>query len=114
MNAQLGDGHLSTGIPGLDTILGGGLLASRIYLIEGEPGTGKTTTGLQFLAEGVRRGESVLYITLAESSAELAAVGASHGWNMNGIRIHEVLPSQDLLNPEQQYTMFHASEVEMA
>ena len=114
MNAPASQAYLSTGVPGLDAILGGGLVAGRIYLIEGEPGTGKTTTGLQFLAEGARRGESVLYITLAETSEELMSVAASHGWDMRGIRIHELLPPQDLLKAEQQYTMFHASEVEMA
>src|SRR5688572_10546845 len=105
---------LSTGIAGLDTILGGGLTPHRIYLIEGEPGTGKTTTGLQFLMEGVRRGETVLYITLAETCEELNEVAGSHGWDISQIRVHEVLPSEDLLKAEQQYTMFHPSEVEMA
>ena len=104
---------LSTGIAGLDNILGGGLTKDRIYLIEGEPGTGKTTTGLQFLVEGVRQGESVVYITLAETRAELQGVGESHGWDMAGIHIREVLPSENLLQPEAQYTMFHPSEVEM-
>ena len=70
---------LSTGIPGLDVVLGGGLSPHRIYLVEGEPGTGKTTTGLQFLREGLARGEPVVYITLAESGDELRAVAASHG-----------------------------------
>lgn len=84
---------LSTGIAGLDNILGGGLTKDRIYLIEGEPGTGKTTTGLQFLVEGVRQDESVVYITLAETGAELRGVGESHGWDMQGIHIQEVLPS---------------------
>jgi circadian clock protein KaiC len=104
---------LSTGIAGLDNILGGGLIKDRIYLIEGEPGTGKTTTGLQFLVEGARRGESVVYITLAETAAELAGVAQSHGWDMEGVHIHEVLPSENLLTPEAEYTMFHPSEVEM-
>jgi circadian clock protein KaiC len=107
------DAFLSTGIAGLDNILGGGLTRDRIYLIEGEPGTGKTTTGLQFLVEGVRNGESVVYITLAETAAELRSVAESHGWSMDGIHIHEVLPSENLLHPEAQYTMFHPSEVEM-
>jgi circadian clock protein KaiC len=106
--------NLSTGIPGLDTVLGGGLTPSRIYLVEGEPGTGKTTTGLQFLKEGVRNGETVVYITLAETSEELRAVAASHGWTLDHIHMHEVLPTEDLLREEQQYTMFHPSEVEMA
>ena len=114
MTEPIAEGFLRTGVPGLDTILGGGLTPGRIYLVEGEPGTGKTTTGLQFLQEGVRRGEVSLYITLAESEEELRSVAASHGWDMSGILIREVLPSQDLLKPDQQYTMFHASEVEMA
>jgi circadian clock protein KaiC len=105
---------LSTGIPGLDVILGGGLTPHRIYLVEGEPGTGKTTTGLQFLNEGALRGEPVVYITLAENREELAAVAESHGIGVAGIHIHEVLPTEDLLAAEQQYSMFHASEVEMA
>lgn len=104
---------LSTGIAGLDNILGGGLTRDRIYLIEGEPGTGKTTTGLQFLVEGAKHGESVVYITLAETEGELRGVGESHGWDMGGIHIQEVLPSENLLQPEAQYTMFHPSEVEM-
>ena len=104
---------LSTGIDGLDNILGGGLTPERVYLVEGEPGTGKTTTGLQFLVEGARHGESVVYITLAETSDELQGVADSHGWALDGIHIHEVLPSEILLQPEAQYTMFHPSEVEM-
>ncbi|MBI2769831.1 MAG: AAA family ATPase [Burkholderiales bacterium] len=105
---------LSAGIPGLDTVLGGGLTPNRIYLIEGEPGTGKTTTGLQFLRDGVAHGETVVYITLAESAEELRSVADSHGWDLSGILVHEVLPTEDLLKEDQQYTMFHPSEVEMA
>lgn len=108
------DKILSTGIPGLDSILGGGLTRDRLYLVEGEPGTGKTTAALHFLAEGVRQGESVVYITLAETAEELRDVAASHGWSMDGIYIHEVVPTENLLEPEHQYTMFHPSEVEMS
>jgi circadian clock protein KaiC len=104
---------LSTGVTGLDDILGGGLTPNRVYVVEGEPGTGKTTTGLQFLREGASSGESVVYITLAETDDELQGVAESHGWSMDGVHVHEVLPSESLLQPEAQYTMFHPSEVEM-
>ena len=105
---------LSTGIPGMDEVLGGGLTPNRIYLLEGEPGAGKTTAGLQFLNEGVRRGETVVYITLAENREELADVAASHGWDTSPMHVHEVLPDEKLLAPEEQYSIFHPSEVEMA
>jgi circadian clock protein KaiC len=104
---------LSTGVDGLDAILGGGLAPHRIYLIEGEPGAGKTTAGLQFLMEGQRRGESGVYITLAESHEELQAVADSHGWDISAIHVHEVLPTEELLAREDQYAMFHPSEVQM-
>jgi circadian clock protein KaiC len=102
-----------TGIDGLDEILAGGWSPSRLYLIEGVPGSGKTTLALQFLLEGVRRGESVLYVTLSESAEELAAVAASHGWSLDGIAIRELVPSEESLRPDDQYTMFHPSEVEL-
>jgi circadian clock protein KaiC len=104
---------LSTGVPGLDHILSGGLTSDRLYLIEGEPGTGKTTMALQFLHEGVRRGEQVLYITLAETAIELRAVAQSHGWEMEGIRVEEILPDEDVLDPAQQYTIFQPTEIEL-
>lgn len=104
---------ISTGVPGLDDILCGGLTPERLYLVEGLPGTGKTTLALKFLLEGVKNGESVLYITLSETRAELEAVAASHGWSIEGIDIHEVIPSEDFLDPAQQHTLFHPSEVEL-
>jgi len=104
---------LSTGVEGLDLILGGGLTSDRLFLIEGEPGTGKTTLALQFLYEGVRRGESVIYITLAETRVELQAVAQSHGWNMEGIHVEDIIPNENILHPDQQFTIFHPSEIEM-
>jgi len=73
---------VSSGIEGLDDILGGGFPASRFYLVQGDPGAGKTTLGLQFLLEGARMGERVLYVSLSESREELAAVAESHGWSL--------------------------------
>lgn len=105
--------RLASGVPGLDAVLAGGLTRDRLYLVEGEPGTGKTTLALQFLNEGVRRGERALYITLAETAVELRAVAASHGWDMAGIHVEEIIPDENALAPDQQYTIFHPSEIEL-
>jgi circadian clock protein KaiC len=102
-----------TGIPGLDEILPGGLPAKRLYLVEGMPGTGKTTLALQFLLEGRRLGERVLYVTLSETKEELLAVAESHGWSLDGIDLYELDASQARLKPEQEYTVFHPEEVEL-
>ena len=104
----------ATGIPGLDDILNGGLTRNRLYLVEGLPGSGKTTLALQFLLEGVRAGERVLYVTLSETREELEGVIASHGLSSHGIAIRELVPSTDSLNPDDNYTMFHPSEVELS
>jgi len=104
---------ISTDVVGLDDILGGGLRLGCVHLIEGEPGTGKTTTGLQFLMEGAQRGESVVYVTLKAAAAELKAMEASHKWNIEGVHIHAVLPAENLLQLEKPCTMFHLSKVEM-
>jgi len=104
----------ATGIEGFDDVLGGGLTPHRLYLIEGVPGSGKTTLALQFLMEGVQRGEPVLYITLSETEEEIRQVAASHGWSLDGIAIRELVPSEESLRPAEQYTMFHPSEVELS
>jgi circadian clock protein KaiC len=104
----------STGIEGLDDVLAGGLRTNRLYLLEGVPGSGKTTLSLQFLMEGVRQGEPVLYITLSETKEELHEVAQSHGWSLEGITVRELVPSENILNPEEQYTMFHPADVELS
>jgi circadian clock protein KaiC len=102
----------STGIAGLDHILGGGLPANHLYLIEGTPGAGKTTLGLQFLMRGVREGQRGLYITLSETAAELRTVAASHGWNLDGIEVFELV-TEEGLSPEAEQSILHPSEVEL-
>jgi circadian clock protein KaiC len=104
----------ATGIAGLDDILCGGFTPYRVYLIEGVPGSGKTTLALQYLLEGARRGEPVLYVTLSETEEELRAVARSHGWNMDGVVIRELVPPEQSLQPAEQYTMFHPAEVELS
>ena len=103
----------STGVPGLDDILGGGFTPHRLYLIEGMPGSGKTTLAFQFLLEGVRLGERVLYVTLSETEEEIRAVAASHGWSLDGITVRELVPTENSLEPSEQYSVFHPSEVEL-
>jgi circadian clock protein KaiC len=106
--------RIQTGIPGLDNILGGGLPKGHLYLVEGDPGTGKTTLALQFLLEGIGNGENVIYVTLSESRRELEQVALSHGWPAESLQIYEMVPPEDDLSPEAQYTVFHPSEVELA
>jgi circadian clock protein KaiC len=107
-------GTASTGITGLDHILRGGLPRDRVYLLEGDPGTGKTTAALQFLREGVREGESCVYVTMSESANELNAVAASHGWTLEGIDIFELTPADVRVGQDEQYTIFDPSEVELS
>ena len=108
------EARAAIGVEGLDDVLRGGLTPNRLYLLEGVPGSGKTTLALQFLLEGVKRGEPVLYVTLSETEEELREVAASHGWSLDGITIRELVPSEDSLRPDEQYTMFHPSEVELS
>src|SRR5262245_6509574 len=105
--------RVSTGSIGLDDILGGGLDPNRVYLYEGRPGTGKTTIALQFLLDGAKRGERVLYVTLSETARELQLVAKRHGWSIEGIDIFELVPPEITLDPEQEMTLFHPAEVEL-
>ncbi|WP_318781286.1 ATPase domain-containing protein [Sphingomonas aliaeris] len=101
-----------TGIDGLDDILNGGFTPERLYLIEGTPGTGKTTLGLGFLLRGAKDGQSGLYITLAETEVELRAVAETHGWSLDPITIFEMVPA-DGLGDDHEQTLLHPSEVEL-
>jgi circadian clock protein KaiC len=104
----------ATGIEGLDYILGGGFPINRMYLLEGDPGAGKTTMALQFLLEGARNGEPGVYATLSETEEELRDVAASHGWSLDGITICELQTAEESLKADSQYTLFHPSEVELS
>jgi circadian clock protein KaiC len=106
--------RLSTGIEGLDDILHGGLAKGFLYLIEGNPGAGKTTLALQFLMEGARRGEKGLYLSLAESETELRHVADSHGFNLDNIAICKISPPEIAVQTSPQYTVFQPVEVELA
>ena len=103
---------ISTGIDGLDRLLLGGLTPNRMYLIEGRPGTGKTTIAMQFLLEGRARGEVGLYVALSETPAELRAVAASHGWSLEGLELFQ-LPQPQTATVQEQYTLYHPAEVEL-
>src|ERR1043165_607741 len=107
--------RVSTGIPGLDLILRGGLPKNRLYLLEGYPGTGKTTLALQFLLEGLKEGEKVLYVSLSETREEIEQVAASHGWSLKGVQLFELNQMEEsLLEETQQNSIFHTSEVELS
>ena len=101
------------GIAGLDDITSGGLARGRLFLLEGRPGTGKTTIATQFLIAGANAGERSLYITLSETDDELRAGAASHGWPLDGIDIFELVPPESLLDEEQQQSLLYSSDLEL-
>jgi circadian clock protein KaiC len=103
----------STGVTGLDDILCGGLARDRVYLLEGSPGTGKTTTALSFLRAGALAGEATLYITLAETEEELRDTAQSHGWDLDGVEIFELVPPESLLDEQQQQSLLYSSDLEL-
>ncbi len=101
------------GIEGLDAILHGGIERNRLYLVEGNPGTGKTTMAVQFLLEGQRAGEKTLYITLSETEEELRATAVAHGWDLTGVGMFEVVPPGSLLDEAQQQSLLYSSDLEL-
>jgi circadian clock protein KaiC len=103
----------ATGVEGLDEVLGGGLPRNRLYLVQGDPGVGKTTVGLQFLLQGVKQGEPVLYITMSETKEELQGVADSHGFDLEGITVFELTEVQSQLGEPADSTFFRPSEVEL-
>lgn len=111
--AELMSTRISSGNPGLDYILHGGLPSNRLYLVEGAPGSGKTTLALQYLLEGVKLGESCLYITLSETSEELQAVAASHGWSLDGIELFELASAEAALGGARDQSVLYSWEVEL-
>lgn len=104
----------ATGVPGLDDVLHGGLIAGRLYLLDGNPGAGKTTLALQYLLQGRREGERCLYVTLSETADELRAGARSHGWTLEGIEIVELIASESELDGDAELTMYHPSEIELS
>jgi circadian clock protein KaiC len=103
-----------TGVAGLDDVLSGGLTRGNAFLLEGEPGAGKTTLALQFLLEGAREGERSLYITLSETEEELRRGAASHGWTLGeNIEVFELTPAESLLDADQQQSLLYSSDLEL-
>lgn len=103
----------SIGVVGLDDVLGGGLARGRLFLVEGSPGAGKTTIGLEFLIAGAKAGQRCLYITLSETEQELRASAASHGWPLHGVEVFELIPPENLLDDEQQQSLLYSSDLEL-
>lgn len=113
-SVEVSDQKAKTGVVGLDNILSGGFSRGHVFLVEGAPGTGKTTVALQFLREGARAGEKCLYITLSETERELRAGARSHGWALDAnIEVFELLPPESLLDSEQQQSLLYSSDLEL-
>jgi circadian clock protein KaiC len=104
----------SVGIAGLDEILHGGLIPGRLYLVDGNPGAGKTTLALQVLLEGARAGEKCLYVTLSETKQELEMGALSHGWSLEGVEIMEIIADEQQFESEEELTMLPPSEIELS
>ncbi|MGZ3376498.1 MAG: ATPase domain-containing protein [Phenylobacterium sp.] len=113
MKGLAGEADASMGISGLDNILAGGLARERVYLLEGSPGTGKTTTAMSFLRAGALLGEKTLYITLSETEEELRDTARSHGWNLDGVEVFELVPPESLLDEQQQQSLLYSSDLEL-
>ncbi len=107
------NGRAATGVAGLDHVLHGGLPAHKLYLVQGVPGTGKTTLAMHFLMEGVRRGEPVLYVSLSETREEIEMVATSHGWDLAGVSLFEMTAAEEKLRSEAETSFFYPSEVEL-
>ncbi|MFN7134269.1 MAG: ATPase domain-containing protein, partial [Myxococcales bacterium] len=105
--------QIATGVPGLDEILGGGLPEQGLYLVQGSAGVGKTTLALQFLLEGIRKGERALYIALSETREEICAVAAAHGWPVDALEVYDLAAAEQRTHNEGEQTMFHPAEVEL-
>ena len=103
-----------TGVEGLDDILVGGLSPGHVYLLEGSPGTGKTTIALQFLLDGAKAGETGLYVTMSETEGELRDGAASHGWTLGDrVHVYELVPPENLLDDEHQQSLLYSSDLEL-
>ena len=103
----------ATGVSGLDEILRGGLPRNRIYLVQGDPGVGKTTLAMQFLLEGVAKGEAALYITLSETQEEVRQIAQAHGWSLDKLSLFELSAIEQQIGQEAENTLFDPSEVEL-
>jgi circadian clock protein KaiC len=108
-----GSDRASSGLPGLDEILGGGFVLGRLHLVEGKPGTGKTTLGLHFVLAGRDHSEKVLYVSMSETRDELQAVASAHGWSLEGVELCELVPPEAENGDSSRQTMFRPSEVEL-